>query len=62
MTAVSTDSAEAFRQGISRFLKEARNMAKFAGKPNFVYVYDFFEENGTAYIIMEFIDGVTISD
>lgn len=48
-----------FRGGLQRFLDEARNMAKFSTHPNIVNVYDFFEENNTAYIVMEFLDGVS---
>ena len=40
--------------GKLRFLEEARNMARFNTHPNIINVYDFFEENNTAYIIMEF--------
>ena len=43
--------------GKVRFLEEARNMAKFNTHPNIINVYDFFEDNNTAYIIMEFLDG-----
>ena len=42
-------------------LAEARNMARFNTHPNIVHVYDFFEENGTAYIVMEFLDEFPIS-
>lgn len=42
-----------------RFLEEARNMAKFSKHPNIVNVYNFFEENNTAYIAMEFLEGIT---
>lgn len=48
--------------GLSRFLDEARNMAKFQDNPNIVYVLDFFEENNTAYMIMEFLDGISLKD
>lgn len=47
-------------QGLSRFLDEARNMAKFHNNPNIVHVDDFFEENNTAYIVMEFLDGISL--
>lgn len=43
--------------GMVRFLEEARNMAKFNTHPHIINVYDFFQENNTAYIIMEFLDG-----
>ena len=40
-----------------RFLDEARNMAKFNSEQNIVNVFEFFEENNTAYIAMEFLEG-----
>ena len=46
-----------YDQGLNNFLKEARNMAKFAGEDNFVSVHDYFSENNTAYIIMEYVEG-----
>ena len=46
-----------YEQGMKNFLKEAQNMAKYAGEDNFVAVHDFFPENNTAYIIMEFVEG-----
>ena len=52
-----SDTALLYEQGLKNFLEEARNMAKFAGQENFVYVFDFFSENNTAYIIMEFVPG-----
>ena len=48
--------------GKLRFLEEARNMAKFNTHPNIINVYDFFEENNTAYIIMEFLAGVNYKE
>ena len=49
-----------FETGKDRFLKEARVLAKFSGEPGIVGVRDFFEENNTAYIIMEYLDGVDL--
>lgn len=46
-----------FKNGKTRFLAEARNMAQFSNHPNIVNVYEFFEENNTAYIAMEFLEG-----
>lgn len=48
---------ELFATGKEEFLEEARNVARFNQHPNIVHVYDFFEENGTAYFVMEFLDG-----
>ena len=55
----SGNRAVEFENGKVRFLAEARNMARFNTHPNIVHVYDFFEENGTAYIVMEFLDGIS---
>lgn len=48
-----------YENGKTRFLSEARKVAKFQTNPNVVDVYDFFEENQTAYMVMEFMDGMT---
>lgn len=48
-----------FINGKRRFLDEARNMARFSTHPNIVHVFDFFEDNHTAYIVMEFLDGIS---
>ena len=45
-----------------RFLEEARNMAKFGAHRSIPNVFEFFEENGTAYIVMELLEGVALND
>lgn len=44
-----------------KFLKEAKNISKL-NHPNIVAIHDIFEENGTAYYLMGFIDGVSLND
>ena len=44
----------------SRFLREARTLARFASDPVIVQVRYFFEANGTAYIIMEYVQGMDL--
>ena len=46
-----------YEKGMKNFLDEAKNMAKYAGEENFVSVHDYFAENNTAYIVMEFVEG-----
>lgn len=58
---VATKREREFIYGKTRFLDEARNMAKFSTHKNIVNVFDFFEANNTAYIVMEFLDGRTLS-
>ena len=56
------EKGERFNKEKDKFLNEARIMAKFSNNPNIVDVFDFFEENNTAYIIMEFIDGILLKE
>mgnify|MGYP001024325687 CR=1 FL=1 len=46
--------------GRERFLRESRVLAMLQEIPGIVKVYDSFEENQTAYIVMEYVHGVTI--
>ena len=48
--------------GRMRFLDEARVLAKFHNSPGIVDVRDFFEENGTAYIVMDYLEGETLKE
>jgi serine/threonine protein kinase len=45
----------------ARFLKEAQNIAKL-DHPGIVKIHDVFKENDTAYFVMEYIDGESLSD
>lgn len=58
----SGDRRTQFEEGKTRFLAEARTMAKFSQHPHIVNVYDFFEENNTAYIVMEYLEGVSLKN
>lgn len=50
----------AFEEGLTHFIEEARNIARFSDHPNIVKVYHFFRENHTGYIVMEYLDGITM--
>lgn len=58
----SGEKQQNFIQQLGRFMEEAKNMAKFAGDKNIVNVFDFFQENQTAYIVMEYLDGMTLKE
>ena len=49
-----------FADGKKKYIQEARMLARFAGLRNIVSVRDYFEENNTCYIIMEYLDGETL--
>ena len=50
-----------FNWGLERFLDEARILARFDHK-NIVKVHRFFKAHGTAYIVMEYVEGETLSN
>lgn len=54
----SKETVNRFRE---KFLKEARNIAKL-NHPNIVRVIDIFEENGTAYYVMEYAENGSLAD
>lgn len=60
VTVFSGNKNEQYISGMNRFLKEAQNLARFTGTNGIVKIYDSFEANGTAYIITEFIEGITL--
>ncbi len=51
-----------FEWGLDRFLEEARVLKKFSSHPGIVAVDTVFKDNGTAYLVMEFLDGVTLEE
>ncbi len=62
VTRYATVSEEAYEKGLQRFLNEARTLALMFKQPQIVTVHDFFEANGTAYIVMEYVDGTTFAE
>ncbi|MBQ9443763.1 MAG: hypothetical protein IJU43_05645, partial [Lachnospiraceae bacterium] len=62
VSAFSGDRTENFEYGKSCFLKEAETLAQFIGNENIVRVISYFEENGTAYYVMEFIEGMDFDE
>ena len=60
VTVTFVGEKENYEKGKERFLKEARTMAKFSKDKGIVKALDFFEINNTAYIVMEYLEGVTL--
>ena len=61
ITITSREKAEYVENGKKQFIREARILAKFSGNQSIVDVRDHFECNNTAYIVMEYIQGITLS-
>lgn len=59
VTAFSGEKGENFAYGKSSFLQEAETLAEFIGNENIVKVHSYFEENGTAYFVMDFVEGIS---
>lgn len=62
-TTISVSNAEntnSFEQQREKFKKEARRLRSISN-PHIVKVYDLFEENGTAYYVMDYVDGENLS-
>lgn len=64
-TSQVTFGTESSRETVSRFrekfLKEARNIARL-NHPHIIRIFDVFEENGTAYYVMEYCEKGSLAD
>ena len=58
----STATVEHYDEGLQRFGDEARQLVRFENHPNVVSCRDFFRDNGTAYLVMDHVDGLTLAE
>ena len=56
------ERSEHFGYGRDTFLNEAKTMAEFIGNDSVVQVYSYFEENGTGYFVMEYVEGQNLQE
>ena len=54
-----TDRA-AFTEGRNRFLREARILTSLLDVPGVVKAWNYFQENQTAYLVMEYVQGISL--
>ena len=59
---VQEQSAETFRKGMDLFMREAKVLSSFTNSPSIVHVRDLFQENNTVYTVMEYVDGVDLTE
>lgn len=62
VTVFSGKKEEQFASGLRKFHEEAKKLAKFNSDDGIVRVFDSFEENHTAYIVMELLEGEALND
>jgi serine/threonine protein kinase len=57
--AIGARAREHFAWGLDRFRKEAMTLVAFE-HPNIVAVHRYFEANGTAYLVMQYVEGMPL--
>ncbi len=57
ISCLNADAERFFTSGVKKMLDEARRLSSFSKNENIVDIYDFFEGNNTAYIVMEYLEG-----
>ena len=60
LTVLEGDRAQQFADGLKTFRREAERLAAMRGSEGVVQVLDFFDENHTAYMVMELLEGQTL--
>ncbi len=60
VTVENSEAADRFKNGLEQFLNEAKHLARLSHIPGIVYIYNYFHENGTGYIIMEYLEGTDL--
>ena len=60
VASLSGDAGARFANNKERFFREAKMLARFSQMPQIVQVKNFFLANNTAYIVMEYVEGITL--
>ena len=60
ITTYEGERTEQFQSGLGKFLEEAKILAKMQTTNGVVQIFNSFQENQTAYIVMEYLEGKTL--
>lgn len=60
VSVITGEKKKYYEYGMKSFSSEAKNLAKFQRTDGIISIKEFFLENGTAYLVMEYIDGKTL--
>ncbi|MCR5276041.1 MAG: serine/threonine protein kinase [Clostridiales bacterium] len=61
VTVFSGEKSEQFTSGMKKFIEEGQLVGGFQNEPGIIKIFDTFEENNTAYIVMEYLEGETLA-
>ena len=59
---ISDDKVALYQKVLNSFLKEGQRLARLGNCPSIVRCQDYFEENGTGYLVMEYIEGKSLRE
>ncbi|MDR1217029.1 MAG: serine/threonine protein kinase [Oscillospiraceae bacterium] len=62
ISAYAGEFQESFNYGSEQFLEEAQVLAKFSRSPNIAAVKNYFNENDTAYFVMDYVEGISFKN
>ena len=62
LTPYTGNAKDEYGFGMEKFLDEAKALAKFQDHAGIVTVYESFKANNTAYMVMQYLDGITLKD
>ena len=61
ITVYGGSKSEQYKKGMTKFVEEAKRLAKCHNTDGIVKIFDAFETNDTAYIVMEYLEGETLA-
>ena len=61
VTVFNGEKSDQFHDGAEKFVDEANQLAQFRNTDGIIHIYESFYENNTAYIIMEYLNGQTLT-